>query len=242
MIELTPKHCLVWDLDNLLIECGIYYQIAEDRFVADISNYYSVDPEIVKSVLQHIDKQSCNLPNGFNSDRYPASFRAAASAIAQMSHREIELHVLNTVSEIARDVFKAPYTLYPDAPNALSHYVGNHRMVLFTKGDERIQWYKYWKNGLDRWFQPSDVHVTPYKTPEAYESLQAFLGIPKEYLVMIGDSMRDDITACLGAKWGAAIHVTGNHFNWGWETSQSVATERIEHLKDLPSVLKRANV
>src|SRR5690242_2580 len=113
------KPTLVFDLDNTLIECGLYYKQAEQALLTLVNQQTSVPEAIVKEIFSAIDVASAKMPDGFARSRFPNSFAAAAAVCDVIQGRRPNPGLMERCWNIGDDVFRAPYELYPKAKEVL---------------------------------------------------------------------------------------------------------------------------
>jgi len=241
------NRALIFDLDNTLIECGQHYLDAQNEFVRRTSSRTCLEPELVSSVLEHIDVQCSSLPDGFSRYRFPRSFRAAALALDAISGR-LEIanpEVLKNSLEFANDmfavgdaVFSAEYPLYPKVHETLSHYKnGGWRMILVTKGDFDVQMWKLRKHNLEQYFD--GLHVTLRKNVEFFRKLTEDYNLSPSESWIIGDSLRDDIGP--GKEVGFnTVEVRTATGRWGYEVESHLATTWVQGVSELPKFIRKS--
>ena len=240
------NRALIFDLDNTLIECGQHYLDAQNEFIRRTSSRTCLEPELVGSVLEHIDVQCSSLPDGFSRYRFPRSFRAAALALDAISGRlEIanpivlrdSLQFANEMFAVGDAVFSAEYPLYTGVHETLSHYKnGGWMMLLITKGDPEVQAWKIRKHNLGQYFDA--VNVTLHKNADFLRKLTEEHEIDPGRSWVIGDSLRDDIGP--GKEVGFnTIEVRTATGRWGYETQSHLATAWVQGIVELPRFIRQ---
>jgi len=89
----------------------------------------------------------------------------------------------------------------------------NTRLMLITKGDLFHQQRKIKSSGLEQYF--SAVEVVSEKSTEIYREILERYQIKPDQFIMIGNSLRSDISPVLEVG-GWAIHLSG-HTTWSYE-------------------------
>lgn len=237
--ELMPQPTILFDGDNTLWECGKYYDEIIDAFVLQATARTKLPRAKVKALLDAIDVVAAGFPNGFHRSRFPRALRAASLAADSFAGLIPDV-AASTQAEILGDsVFDAPYTIYDGAYGILEQYMVGWTLVIVTKGDHDVQTKKIRSHRLDEYVWHWEVvgHKTVNAWREVLERL-ARMGTPHDpaRTWVVGDSMRDDITPAIELGLGT-IHVANGSGNWGWETTDGMPHDRIQHISELPSVL-----
>ncbi|HJW30625.1 MAG TPA: HAD hydrolase-like protein, partial [Saprospiraceae bacterium] len=184
----------VIDGDATLWPCGVYYFEAERKFSELLAQVTGLDTTFCHHMLDTIDGGMLNLPGAFSRDRFPTAFRAAAHALHAIAGLPSNESIANTAFDIGNSVFYERYPIYSGVMNALTELQARGaKLILNTKGDEKVQWSKVHNNQLRPRFE--HVSVTPTKDAPYYERLVAKHDLVIERTMFVGDSMRDDIIA-----------------------------------------------
>ncbi len=113
-------------------------------------------------------------------------------------------HLVPEVLALGRALLSGPVELLPGAEDAVVALGRTHRVVLVTKGDLVDQQRKLAASGLEGCFD--HVEIVSDKTVRQYGELVAFLEVPPERFLMVGNSEVSDVHPVL-ALGGWAVHV-----------------------------------
>lgn len=195
----------VFDLDNTLVYCTRYYAEARGR-VYDLVRL--VRPDLSRDEFEArfrtIDTSLMRTPFGFRRDRFPTSARKVYRVLCEEVGHVPTSGELDAAWAAAEEVFSAPYELYPGAIETLA-WCRDHelRLALCTKGDPDVQWRKLELHGLDQFFD--HIAIVPQKHAREIGAAADALCFSREEIVMVGDSLREDIdgarVAGLGTVW-----------------------------------------
>ena len=146
--------------------------------------------------------------------------------------------VVHELIACGHDMLAHPIDLLPHAAETVAAVAGaGHRVALITKGDLLDQERKLAQSGLGEMFHA--VEIVSDKTPAAYRSVFARLGVPPARAVMVGNSLRSDVLPVLDlGGWG--VHVP-HDLTWDYERADAPEAHprfcRIPHLGELPGLL-----
>ena len=207
----TKFKVIAFDADDTLFINEPYFDEAEERFCALLSDYLSK-----QSLSQALFKtQIANLPlYGYGIKGYVLSMIQTAY---EVSNHTISTRVMEKIIDIGKELLTKPIVLLDGIEPTLQLLHGKYKLVVATKGDLKDQHRKLHLSGLGGYFHHIEVMVE--KEPLDYEKLLTRLEIQAEEFLMVGNSLKSDVLPVLNIG-GSAIHVP---FHTTW------AHERIDH-------------
>ena len=190
------------------------------------------DADAVDDVLHEI--QMSNLPRfGYGVKSFTLSMIEAA---VQISGGEIDAGRITTIIGYAKRLLERPVELIDGVEEVLDA-LGDHRLMVITKGDVHDQLAKVAASGLAERFWR--VEVVADKDAGSYGELLERHGIDPSRFVMVGNSLRSDVLPVLELG-GTAVHVP-YHVTWRHETDHDghhIDVPTLEALRDLPQLLR----
>jgi len=189
------NHILVCDLDNTLVPCSVYYQQARDHLFELVRTAWpSVTETIFRHALQH-GLREAHRDGGYSDTAFEVGCLKTVHILsAPHGPRVVPAAMEQEARHIGRSVFQQAYPLYPGVREALEQVrAAGNRLVLATKGDERMQWkLKILPNGLETLFD--HIEVCLHKPPATLQrAFQQGRRSHTDIGWMIGDSLSDDI-------------------------------------------------
>lgn len=144
--------------------------------------------------------------------------------------------ILSQVRRIGRDVFRTKPKLNAGAARALEQLSARFKLVLFTAGDEKVQWKKIRSLGLEHRF--GRVRIVPVKTAVEFRNLLAQENARPEDAIMIGNSLRSDI---LPAQEVGITTILFLARTWRYESSVLVdhSIPKVRKFSRLPLIVSR---
>jgi putative hydrolase of the HAD superfamily len=233
LFKMLTKH-LIFDLDNTLVDCSVYYKSAQREFAERCANRLDINVEFAERVLASIDLLCTELDHGFSRMRFPRSFAAASVALDIITGNKVDERASEEAYLLGDEVFSAPYPMYEGAKDVLTRLVElDHQLYLLTKGDSAVQMEKVYKNNLLNWFKLERIYVVPKKTEHSIYRILNDHGIEPEDATMIGDSLRDDIGSAVKAGINS-IWVRGSaNFDWAYENENHPPTYIVDSVMEL---------
>lgn len=240
--EVLIVNAVVFDLDNTIVQCSRYYRDARMR-VYDLVRpvRFDLSWEEFDARFRRIDLALMETPLGFQRQRFPtAACETYRLFCAEVGHTPTPAE-LNAVWDAADSVFSAPYEPYPGAIDTLEWCRSQgFRMALCTKGDIKIQQRKIEPHNLGRFFD--HISIVPKKHAAEIGAAADTLGIPRDQIVMVGDSLREDIdgakVAGLRTVWVMGETAALPELYIGNYTTRPDV--EIEWVSELPRAIRRA--
>lgn len=222
---------IAFDADDTLWDCQGHFERVMQELYTLLEPW--VDRETAQRELFFTERKNMELL-GYGTKAFTLSMIETA---LRVSGHAISGERLSWLQEECYSLLRLPATPLPEVRETLSEL---HRrgwpMVVFTKGELLDQENKLERSGLGPFF--SHVEITSDKTEREFRQLCHHLRIAPDELLMVGNSLKSDITPALaiGAK---AIHIPF-HITWELEFTQSFEHQRmtqISHFGELLNVI-----
>ena len=214
------------DGDDTLWRCQDGFDDAEDEVARLLAPLAGADE--VRAALARTERANLGT-YGFGVKSWTLNVLETAHALGAA--------VVPEVLRLGRQLLTGPVEVLPGAQDAVVALGRTHRVVLVTKGDLVDQQRKLAASGLAGCFD--HVEIVSDKTPEQYAELLAFLEVPAERFLMVGNSELSDVRPVL-ALGGWAVHVP-YRTTWVLErVAEPVVHERlvtVGSLADVPVLL-----
>lgn len=235
---MTITQNLIFDLDDTLVECGIFYRQQQHKFIEYQTARTGLPTEIIKNLRDEIDLNFTKLPDGFNRDRFPRSFAACSVALDAMLGNRTNQLAADFSFGIGDDVFNESYPLCDGVDELLESYSTNgHKLFLLTKGDTLVQTKKIILNDLHRWFEEDKIHIVPQKNADTLRNILTIHNLNITNTTVIGDSLRDDMAPALLNNCHT-VWVSGRHNRqWAYENTTTEVDYEITNVTDLPQII-----
>ena len=226
----------IFDYDDTLAENLIYYTRAKLKFVlftAEALGPNAPDPISVLKLQEEIDV--ANVPKyGFAKERFPTSMTQAYKAICERTGVSPSEQAMTQAYAIGEEAFvHKGYRnngLMPGVMKTLDFLrQQGDELMLYTKGDEEIQWSKINATGVKRWFG-ENIHVVADKDADG---VRRIVGDHDPLRVWkIGNGLKSDVYPALEAGIGA-IYVPWE--TWAFERQHSGEPDHPRYVK-LPAI------
>ncbi len=225
MPELTT---IGFDADDTLWHHEKYFVMAKARFVELLTDF--AEPKHIDQRLT--DVEIANVHHyGFGVKSFTLSMVEAAIGII---NTDVPAHLLAAILQIGREMLVHPVDPFPGVHDTLEALKPTHKLLVVTRGDLFDQERKLKASGLLGYF--SEIEIVSDKTRPVYDRIFTRHGDGPSRAMMIGNSMRADVTPALEAgAWG--IHIPSEYV-WSLdldEEPQDVA--RFRRLDTIASVV-----
>lgn len=235
----TLRATKIFDLDQTLCRCGVYYAQALGAGAAALARASGLAIERMLELLQRLDLDAVHLPgHAWGRERFPNSFRAAAYAIGAILGMPLDEResLGNELYAIGDRVFEAPYELYDGVKETLLRDRGRGwQTILYTKGAVEVQQRKIDINDLARHFD--HIYIVQGKTKEQLLRIIGACEVDIAESWMIGDSAKDDIAPAQALGLNTALVTVGGH-HWAYNDSEiDPPTITVESVRDVPSFI-----
>lgn len=200
------QQTLIFDADDTLWECNLYFEQAIQRFI-DFLHSEHLGRDEIREVLDTFERV-----NGFGARAFAKSmvetYRKLATENDPGDEEEIERLGLGILEQSMEPITGVEETLLALRPH--------HTLLLFTKGDEAEQQLKISRSPLADLFA---YHIITHdKTVASYRDVISSLDLDPATTWMIGNSLRSDIEPALTAGIHA-IYVPNPH-TWHMEHTE----------------------
>ena len=175
-----------FDADDTLWVNQSYFDEAEFRFRELLSEYIpyeSVAEELLKVEIRNMDLL------GFGVKAFTLSMVEAALSI---SENKISQDALFEIVQLGKGIMQKPVELLDGVQDVLSKLSGRYKLVVVTKGDLLDQERKLRRSSLEHYFH--HVEIVSDKQSDDYRKLLRQLDCRPENFLMIGNSMKSDMT------------------------------------------------
>jgi putative hydrolase of the HAD superfamily len=223
---------IAFDADDTLWDCQSHFDDVE-HCLYDLIAPYCEDPK--KELFQTESGNMADL--GFGCKAFTISVIETALRVggSHISHAR-----LSDLLQACKRLLHLPATPLPgveDTLRKLAHIRAERsesfRLVCFTKGELQDQENKLKRSGLMRYFD--DVEITSDKTEREFFLLCEHQRIAPADLLMIGNSLKSDISPALAiGAWALYIPF---HVTWQLEHVEEFKHERLKKIEHLSEVL-----
>lgn len=220
---------IAFDADDTLWHHEKYFVAAKNRFVELLGPYG--DPGHIESALH--DTEIGNVRHyGFGIKSFTLSMVETAVSVTGGA---VPGALIGELVELGRAMLTHPVDPYPGVRDTLATLKGNHRLLVVTRGDLFDQERKLQASGLIDFFD--EIEIVSDKTKPVYERIFTRHGDGPARSMMIGNSMRADVTPALEAgAWG--IHIPSEHV-WTLDVdADPIDASRFRRLRDILDVLE----
>jgi putative hydrolase of the HAD superfamily len=187
---------IVFDGDDTLWHTEPLYDNARQQ-AREAVEASGVDGEAWEAIERRIDVENVD-SLGHSVARFPRSCVEAYAAACAAEGLTVEPAVQVEVRDAARTAFTAEARLVPRARETLAALADRgFRLALLTKGEPALQQRRIDQSGLAPFFDL--VEIVDAKTPEAFQSVLAGLGVDATSALSVGNSIRSDVLPSLAA-------------------------------------------
>jgi putative hydrolase of the HAD superfamily len=146
----------------------------------------------------------------------------------------VPTEVIDAILLLGREMLVHPVDPYPGVHDTLEALKPTHKLLVVTRGDLFDQERKLAASGLLGYF--SEIEIVSDKTRLVYDRIFTRHGDGPQHAMMIGNSMRADVTPALEAgAWG--IHIPSD-FVWSMDLDDDPKDKaRFRRLKDISAIV-----
>jgi putative hydrolase of the HAD superfamily len=219
---------IAFDADDTLWDCQGHFELVMQELYTLLSPW--VDRETAADELFATERKNMPLL-GYGTKAFTLSMIETA---LRVSHQEISGQKLVWLQNECYSLLKLPATPLPEVEETLAALRRKgYRMAVFTKGELLDQENKLQRSGLGVFFE--HVEITSDKTEREFIALCRHLNIAPEELLMVGNSLKSDITPAL-AIGAQAIHIPF-HVTWELEHTEHFEHPRLKHITHFNELL-----
>ncbi len=224
---------LAFDADDTLWHNENYFRFTEDRFCDLLAPY--AEPDHLGERLLATERRNVDL-YGYGAKGFMLSLIETALEITE--HRGPG-ETLAEILRLGKEILAQPVEVLDGVVETIESLVGNHRMIVITKGDLIHQESKAARSGLAEHFEL--VEVVSEKDEATYRRVFERVGVAPESVCMIGNSVKSDVLPAL-ALGAYAVHVP-YEITWAMERAERPDDHprcaAITNLRELPAALSR---
>lgn len=192
---------IIFDLDDTLVHCNIYFERILDSFASQLVQLLN-DPHLnekdVRRKQQEIDVKGVEML-GFTLEHFPQSLADTYIYFCRETKNEIEERYEELFKNLGRSVYELQIDPYPNMVKTLEILKNQgHTLYLYTGGVAEVQFRKINQLGLEYFFE-NRIHVARHKTIEEMDRLLYRINADRKSTWMIGNSLRTDIVPALEA-------------------------------------------
>jgi putative hydrolase of the HAD superfamily len=217
-----------FDADDTLWHHEKYFVATKARFVELLAPF--AEPARVDKQLH--DTEIANVGQyGFGVKSFTLSMIETAAAVIEGS---VPTEVIDAILLLGREMLVHPVDPYPGVHDTLEALKPTHKLLVVTRGDLFDQERKLAASGLLGYF--SEIEIVSDKTRLVYDRIFTRHGDGPQHAMMIGNSMRADVTPALEAgAWG--IHIPSD-FVWSMDLDDDPKDKaRFRRLKDISAIV-----
>ena len=219
---------IAFDADDTLWDNQSLYDEAEKNY-GQLLAPYTFGQDISSTLFK---VESSNMPlMGYGTKAFSLSMIETA---LRVSRHQIDARQLAWLQDECYSLLNLPATPLDEVEFTLKTLqLQGWPMAVFTKGELLDQEHKLQRSGLADYFE--HVEITSDKTEHEFRELCRHLDIEPEELLMVGNSLKSDITPAL-AIGAAAVHIPF-HVTWELEHSEHFEHPRLRHINHFSELL-----
>lgn len=217
-----------FDADDTLWDHEKYFVATKAQFVDLLAPL--AEREIVDKQLHDTEIANVGL-YGFGVKSFTLSMIQTATAATAGS---VPASTIDAILQLGRDMLVHPVTPYPGVAETLAALKPTHKLLVVTRGDLIDQERKLAASGLLGYFD--EIEIVSDKTRLVYDRIFTRHGNGPSRAMMIGNSMRADVTPALDAgAWG--VHVPSDYV-WSMDLDDDPKdASRFRRLKQISAVV-----
>lgn len=225
---------IAFDADDTLWQTELFYRQAEDNFL-HILAAYEIRKEEILPLFHRIEVDNL-IYFGYGIRGFILSLIETG---IQVTNGQIRGTDIQAMILLGKEMTSHEIILLDGAEEALTG-LQKERLIIVTKGDMLDQENKIARSGLKKYFSACEIVVD--KTQEIYQNILQKYQIPPSRFVMVGNSLRSDISPVL-ALGGYAVYVP-SPLTWEHESEADLPPHngrlvQIETLRELPQAIRQ---
>ena len=223
---------IAFDADDTLWENEAFYRMTQDRFaelLADYTERAHLDARLLAAERRNLGHY------GFGIKGFVLSMIETA---IEVTEERVPAKVIKELIDAGQEMLRHPILLLGGVEETIEALVGDHEILLVTKGDLLDQERKLAQSGLGEMF--NGVEIVSDKNPGVYRDIFARHKVDPARAMMVGNSMKSDVLPPIEAgAWG--IYVP---HNITWEIEHAEAPEghpkyrALDNLGALPELIE----
>lgn len=204
------RRLIIFDGDDTLWKTQERYDQAKAEFSELLRRLGFVAGNPIE-ILDAIDSERASSTKDFSANRFVESMKATYTFLCDKENRILEREIEEQISTICAPLFTRP-ELYEDTVWTLETLVGEHTLLLATKGNPTLQNGKVDELGLRPFFRK--VYVLRDKSEREYSEILRDVRGSIETTWVVGNSVRSDVNPALMLGWKAILIPRGS---WRYE-------------------------
>ncbi len=229
----TNLPIIAFDADDTLWPNEPYFREAEKDMMKILTPYYRGD-----DLIEHLYQQEIMNLHIFGYGAKGFTLSMIESAI-ELSEGKICGKEIQKIIELGKQIMTYPIELLDGVEETLTA-LGEHRLVLITKGDLFDQESKVARSGLANHFDA--IEIVSEKDDETYSKLLERHKIKPENFWMVGNSLKSDVLP-IARIGGTAVHIpyesTWQHEQVETDASMRKTYHELTSIRELPSLITR---
>ncbi|WP_019638660.1 HAD family hydrolase [Paenibacillus fonticola] len=197
----TLRQQIIFDLDDTLIHCNIYFEQILDQFAALLLDWLGTERLTKHEILAkqtEIDIAGVEKV-GFISSHFAESLVDTYRYFCSLLGRSALPAEEDTLSRLAMSVYEQEVEPYPGMMETLDILLEQgHELNLYTGGDKAIQQRKIDQLKLSAYFEDR-IYIRRHKNINELEKILRSRHFDRKRTWMIGNSLRTDIAPALTA-------------------------------------------
>ena len=216
---------IAFDADDTLWDCQSHFEAVENQL------YGLIAPYCDNPARELFETESGNMADlGYGCKAFTISIIETA---LRVGGRHVGSGQLSALLASCKQLLHLPATPLPGVEDTLPRIEG-YRKVVFTKGELQDQENKLRRSGLLKYFD--DVEITSNKTEAEFMALCEHQHIEPSELLMVGNSLKSDITPALAiGAW--AVHIPF-HVTWQLEHVEDFDHPRLQKIASFNELLE----
>lgn len=241
-MNLPLRQQLIFDLDDTLVHCNVYFDRILDEFADLIVDWFGdsrISAEEVRGKQIEIDVAGVQ-KIGFVSTHFPQSLIDTYRYFCRLLGRETRLAEEDKLLKLGMSVYDQEVEPYPGMEMTLELLASHgHELYLYTGGETVIQQRKIEQMKLAAYFQDR-IYIRRHKNIDALEEILSSRTFDRNNTWMIGNSLRTDIAPALTAGINAVYikHPTEWSYNL-IELKKTTDTQMytVSSLTEVPAII-----
>lgn len=225
---------LIIDADDTLWENNVYYEACVAEY-AELLADEGYDAQEAEEMMEVVERE--RIPEvGYAPEEFARSLVISYERLCEYHERPVREEVVEAIWTIGLKVVDYPMVLLDGVEACLEALQRHHRLILLTKGDDRVQREKLARSGLGPYFE--GVHVVWEKDADVFRDLVAQYDLEPERTWMVGNSPRSDVNPAVEAGIGGVYVPHSN--TWELEIEGLVTSDRVtvlERFAELPKLV-----
>jgi putative hydrolase of the HAD superfamily len=218
-----------FDADDTLWSNASYFKEAEACFLEELSVFHS--REKLEAELYRTETDNMKW-YGYGVMAFTLSMVETA---LRVSEGKVSASAIDRIVRAGRAILEKPIELFPGVPDIFPALKDRYQLVVVTQGDLLDQQRKLKNSGLMPFFH--HVEVVARKSESSYRRLVDALSIRPSEFLMVGNSLKSDISPVL-SMGGRAIHVPcAAEWQFDAVENRPASLVQIDSLLDLPGLL-----